>query len=111
VWNGYGGEIEVYVKGNQLMARGLTGPYCKGIPLYRADAQDPLFFKAKTGKQFTPMLFQADEKGQGVCLDVMQYVFYRRPFQQSLRFRALAIIGALAALLITGLARKCLKKK
>ena len=40
IWNGFGGELEVYVKDNQLMMRGFNGRTRKGFPLYRADAQE-----------------------------------------------------------------------
>jgi CubicO group peptidase (beta-lactamase class C family) len=111
VWDGYSGELEVFVKNGQLMARTLTGPQRNGFPLYRADGGDALFFKAKMGKTYLPLLFQADENGTITRLDIMQYSFYKRPYQQSLKFKAAVVLGSLAGVVLLALGRKLLKQK
>lgn len=111
VWNGFGGEVEVYVKNNKLMLRGLTGPYRKGFPLHRADPEDELLFMGKSGKQVSTVLFETDAAGNVDRLNLSSYVFYKRPFQQSLRFKALTALGALGGALLGVLGRALFRKR
>lgn len=111
MWMGFGGELEVCVKGRELMMRGLTGPAAKGIHLYRADPQDPLFYKAKFMGMVLPAVFHANEQGEVDRLDVMSYNLYKRPIQQGVRFKLMAAVGAVAGAILFGVAGKLLKKK
>ena len=111
IWNGFGGEVEVFVKNNRLMLRGLTGPNRKGFPLYRADAEDELLFTGKSGKQSIPVAFKIGPSGEIDHLELSSYVFYKRPFQQSLRFKALTVLGTLGGVLLSLLAKALFTKR
>ena len=111
VWEGYGGEIKVYVKDNHLMACGLVGPTRKGFPLYRAESDDELLFMWKTGKQLTPILFEAGADGQVKRMNLGQFVMIKRLFTQSLRFKALSVMGILGGTLFGFLTQWLFKKK
>jgi len=110
IWEGYSGEVEVYVKDGKLMARTLSGPLEKGAPLYRAD-EDRLYFRWLTGKSATPLLFRANRDGQISGMDLMQYALYKRPLRESLKFRVCGILGILAGLTLFGIGRKIIKTR
>ena len=57
-----------------------------------------------------PVIFTADEGGQVVRLNLMQYEFFKRPFKESLRLKVFAALGSLAGLLLAALGMKMLKK-
>jgi CubicO group peptidase (beta-lactamase class C family) len=111
LWMGFGGELEVYIKGTQLMMRGLTGPAAKGIPVYRADPEDPLFYKGKFMDMVVPAAFHTNEGGEVYRLDVMSYRLYKRPIQQGVRFKLMTAIGAFAGALLFGIIGFLLKRK
>ncbi len=111
IWEGYGGEVEVFVKDGQLMARGLTGAFSKGFPLQRADPQDERYFIGKAGKQLIPFLFHENASGEVTHLDMAQYALYKRPRQQSLRFKAMTLGGGLAGILLMALGKQFFKRK
>ncbi len=111
IWEGYGGEIEVYVKDGQLMARGLTGAFSKGFPLLRADPQDELYFIGKAGKQLIPILFHENGAGDISHLEMSQNKLYKRPLQQSLRFKAMTLGGGLAGIMLMILGKAFCRKK
>jgi hypothetical protein len=111
VKNSLGGELEVYVKGRQLMARGASGPMAKSFPIYRADPHDPLFYKGKAAGQVLPILFHKNEDGGVVRLDIMRFSLHKRPLYQGVRFREMALRGALAGATLLGVLGKIIRKK
>jgi CubicO group peptidase (beta-lactamase class C family) len=98
LWLGLGGEIEILVRDGQLHARTLIGPLRGGVPLYPADAQDPLIFEAIHDGQPLTLVFQRDGAGRVDRLAFAFHTFYKRPAARSVRARALAGVGTLAAL-------------
>ena len=93
------------------MARGLTGAFSKGFPLLRADSQDEYYFIGKAGKQLIPFLFHANASGEVTHLDMSQYTLYKRPRQQSLRFKAMTLGGGLAGILLMALVKRFFRRK
>jgi hypothetical protein len=57
------------------------------------------------------MLFHTDEDGRVDRLDVMQFAFYKRPYQQSLKFKAAITLGSLAGMILYAVGRKMLRSK
>ncbi|MCJ7624545.1 MAG: beta-lactamase family protein, partial [Anaerolineaceae bacterium] len=106
-----GGELDVYVKGRQLMARGASGPMAKSFPIYRADPHDPLFFKGKAVGQVLPILFHKNEDGDVVRLDIMRFSLYKRPLYQGVRYKTRLILGIIAGKVLFVVARKVIRKK
>ncbi|MCJ7624558.1 MAG: beta-lactamase family protein [Anaerolineaceae bacterium] len=111
VWMNYGGELEVYVKKRQLRVRSLSGPVSKGVPIYRADSKDPLFYKAKFINRVVPAVFHTNEHGEVDRLEIMDYSLYKRPIQQGIRFKLITAVGAAAGTLLFGFMGAFLRKK
>ncbi len=119
-WLSHGGEFEIFVnKQNQLAVRGLMGPASKGIPIYRTDPDDPNYYEGVFAEgPFADMhvnaLFGENSEGKVDRIFVEQNTFYKRPYQQSVKFKKDVVLGALGglALLILGkTVLKCKKKK
>jgi len=112
-WMTFGGEIDIAVKGNQLVLKSLTGPYTKGITLYPVDRDNPLVFQNVTDGKTIQIAF---ERGPAGVVDRLHmtalsfYSFYKQPVTQSVRFRlytaAGTLAGSLAAALLLGRKRK-----
>lgn len=116
-WMGFGGELEVYVnKENQLAVCSLVGQAAKGFAIHRSDPGDPLIYQAvlkggiAEGRVIT-VLFGKNEEGDVERLSMMQNTFYKRPFQQSVKFKAYMLAGALASLVLLLFGRKKIKKR
>jgi len=111
IWMSMGGEGEVFVRNNHLAMRSLAGDMSKGIILQRADLKDPYLYHGVMGKNVVPVVFKTTPNGEVSSLEIGSNVLYRRPFQQSLKFRLLAIGGSLAGLLLFLIGRGiCCKK-
>ncbi|MCJ7624544.1 MAG: beta-lactamase family protein [Anaerolineaceae bacterium] len=115
-WVGSGGELEVHVnKENELALRSLAGQAAKGSTLHRSDPGDPLIYQAvlkegmAAGRVIT-VLFGKNDDGDVDRLTTLQNTFYKRPFQQSVKFRTFMLAGALASLVLLLLGRKKMKK-
>jgi CubicO group peptidase (beta-lactamase class C family) len=84
-----GAEMEVFVADNQLMIRPLYGPAAmrRGIPLRRADANDPLVFSITISGIVLKTVFQRDRFGQvsKLQLSMPGFSFVKRPYWQSFR--------------------------
>ena len=105
------GEVEVYVQGGQLMVRGWVMPKKKGIPLHRADADDPLLYQLVIDDEVAPVLFHLDANNEVERVSVYSYDLYKRPVKQSLRFKAFTAIGGLVSFLLAILGLKMMRKK
>jgi CubicO group peptidase (beta-lactamase class C family) len=116
IWMQFGGELEVFVnKQNQLAVRGLIGPAAKGIPVYRTDPEDDLLFTGsmKEGPLqgiTIPMLFVRNEAGEIDRILIQQNTLYKRPYQQSVKYRKNILLGILGGLALFFLGKKKLKK-
>jgi hypothetical protein len=110
IWMGMGGEIEVYVKDHNLALRSLIGGMAKGTPIYRADAQNPLVYKLKGGKNVMTVTFTTDGSGNITGMNLGNNVMFKRPMQESVKFRALAILGTLGGLITFLIGRKIMRK-
>jgi hypothetical protein len=116
-WMQFGGELEVFVnKQNQLAVRGLVGPAAKGIPIYRTDPKDDLLYTGsmKEGPlegMMIPLLFIKNEAGEVDRILVQQNTFYRRPYQQSVKYRKNILLGILGGLALFFVGKKKLKKR
>jgi CubicO group peptidase (beta-lactamase class C family) len=110
-WSSMGGEIEVYVKNAQLMVRGLIGPAAKGIPIYRADPHDPYLYRGVFEKNVMTFLFQVDEEGKVQRVSSGSNVFYKRPEQESVRYRAMSVMGSLSGTLLSMVITRMVRKR
>jgi CubicO group peptidase (beta-lactamase class C family) len=109
LWGAYGGEFEVFVRDGRLALRTLFGPLRKGFPLYPNDPDNPLVFRLAHDMGEVPsfpqvVVFQRNAAGQVDRLATSFNTFHKRPLPQSVRFRALAGLGALAGGLLGALA-------
>jgi CubicO group peptidase (beta-lactamase class C family) len=117
LWMQFGGELEVFVnKQNELAARALMGPAGKGISIYRTDPKDPYYYEGvlKGGMMdgmHLSALFGTNKEGQVDRLFLEQNTFYKRSYQQSVKFKKNVILGALAGLALLIIGRKVVKKK
>lgn len=110
MWGGMGGEMEVVVRGSDLYLRSLIGPFWRGIKLHACDADDPLAFEGVFNGQPLRMVFQRDAEGQ---IDRLLFGFnelHKRPRTQSVRFRALTGVGAVAGAVALGVLRSRRKR-
>lgn len=110
-WSSMGGEIEVYVRKAQLMVRGLTGPAARGIPIYRADPHDPYLYRGIFEKNVMTFLFRANEEGEVVSVSSGSNVFYKRTEQESLRYRAMTVLGSLSGTALSLVITRIIRKK
>jgi hypothetical protein len=109
LWGSLGGEAEVFVKSNHLAVRGLIGPGTKGFILYRVSNDNPMMYKGFIEMDSARMpisvkfLDDADGKvfGLEANLGVQAATLYKRPFQQSTKFKAMVVGGTLAALILS----------
>lgn len=111
IWALLGGEVEVFVKDNHLSLRSLTGPLWRGARLYPVDAKDPLVFRLSPDAHvlwppgFTDypldIVFKRNVTGQVDRLCAGFNALYKRPWNQSLRFKSLVVPGGLAGLAAT----------
>ncbi len=109
IWMLLMGEMEVLVKDNQLMMRTLVGPFSKGTPLYRVDADDPLLFLTQFENIPIWIAFERNAAGQVDRVYVagpMQATLHKRPKKESLRFKVLAGLGVLVGLGLLCLGRR-----
>ena len=106
LWMSMGGEVEVYVRGGQLMVRSLLMPGAKGIKIHRADPADPMLYQGVYEKSVMKILFHQNELGSVEQMSMGSNVLYKRPLQQSVRFRVIAGLGLLAGVLLAVLRRK-----
>jgi CubicO group peptidase (beta-lactamase class C family) len=94
----YGSELTVSVRDGRLVARGLLGPFRKGIELHPAAPDDPLLFEAVVerlgGRQRAHFAFQEDADGSVTAVAGDTFRFVRRPAWRSLRTVVPAVVGA-----------------
>jgi CubicO group peptidase (beta-lactamase class C family) len=111
IWMGFGGEVEVFVKGKHLMLRSLVGPLWKGIKLHPIDADDPLALAGIFNGQPLRVVFKRNAAGQvdRLCFGFSELI--KRPVTQSLRRRGLAGLGSAVGLAALGIGRRKLKRK
>jgi hypothetical protein len=95
LWTSYGGELEVYQAENDLQIRSLRGSWKEGKTLVRADKDDPLSFRAG-GRQ---VIFTSDGR---LLMGLNE--FWKRPYNQSIRFRLKTLIIAAVILFVLLLA-------
>jgi hypothetical protein len=94
-WLMYAGELEVHVKDNHLAMRTLVGPFQKGLRLYPMDPTDPLAFEAIYEDHAFRVVFERDAgSGRVEHLLVGFDRLRKRPGVKSLRFKAMAGLGA-----------------
>jgi CubicO group peptidase (beta-lactamase class C family) len=108
---GFGGEVEITIQNNHLVARTLNGALKKGVVLYRGDASDPYFYQGVLNKGRIPLVFKTNSQGVVDQLEIQSYVLYRRPKQQSAKFRVLTIAGALGGVILAGVLKMIMEKK
>jgi CubicO group peptidase (beta-lactamase class C family) len=97
VWLMYAGELEVLVEDNHLAIRTLVGPFRKGVRLYPTDPADPLVFEAVYEGQTFRVVFERDAGSGRVGHLLLGFDKLRkRPRVGSLRFKAMAGLGASA---------------
>lgn len=117
LWMQYGGELEVFVnKKNQLAIRGVLGPLSKGIPVYQTDPNDPYYVEGVIDEGMLKGMhvngvFGTDAEGKVDRLFVQQNDFYKRPYQQSVKFKGQVILGSLAAVAMFFIGKLLFKKK
>ncbi len=110
MWLMYAGEIEMSVKDRYLAMRTLVGPLRKGVRLYPIDAEDPLAFEAVyEGHTFRVVFERGARSGRVEHLLVGFDMLRKRPSLKSLRFKAMAGLGAGAVLATVAGARKVLE--
>ncbi len=110
-----GGEVEVFTKDNHLALRSLTGGTKNAFPLYRANAEEPLFYKGVVGsgddRGVSNILFVRDEQGQVYKMLMGTEELYKRPYNQSLKLKASLAAGSLGLLAGYKVLKTLLKKK
>ena len=120
LWLTFGGEVEVYVdRQNRLAVRTLFGPVSKGLPVYRADDEDPLLYRGqfKGGLMDgypVSVLFKENHEGAVDRIHIHQNELYKRPYRRSLRFKAgiaIKIIGNLMGFVVLQLLLRKRKKR
>jgi len=107
-WSMLGNEVEIYVKNNKLMARGLIGPSGKGVEICRSDPDDPMIYKGVLDMQGSRvplnLAFKTDSQGSVERIEanfmIIPLILYRHPMHQSLRFRTTAIGSLLGSALL-----------
>ena len=109
-WMGTGGEVEIFPKDNHLAMRTLAGGTKKATLLHRADADDALLYKGVSGKSVSTLVFVEDD-GEVIKLVMGSTELYKRPYQQSLKFKAALILGSLAGWILFGIGRKLFRKR
>jgi CubicO group peptidase (beta-lactamase class C family) len=99
VWLMYAGELEVFVEDNHLAMRTLAGPFRKGTRLYPIDPADPLAFETIYEGQPFRVVFERNAQGGRVGRLLVGFdKLSKRPRVGSLRFKAMAGLGAGAVL-------------
>ncbi|MBI9045308.1 MAG: serine hydrolase [Anaerolineaceae bacterium] len=111
LWMSFGNEIQVYIKDNHLALRGLVGPLAKGFTLHRVDQKDAMLYRGVIDKTAHSVRFLADEKGKITGIQFAQNEFFKRPFQESLRARVMAVLGVVGGLILFLCGRKISRKK
>ena len=86
IWAGMGGEVEVFVKDDHLMLRGLVGSQRKGVRLYPTSAEDPLLFQGFDGHQEFFVAFRRNARDEVDTICGNLYRLYKRPRTQRLHF-------------------------
>jgi CubicO group peptidase (beta-lactamase class C family) len=110
-WMGTGGEVEIFPKDNHLAMGTLMGGAKKATLLQRGDENDPLVYKGVRGKSVSTLVFVENEQGQVYKLLMGTEELYKRPYPQSLKFKAALILGSLAGWILFAMGRKLFKKK
>jgi hypothetical protein len=111
IWMGFGGEVEIFVKGKHLALRPLIGPLRKGLILHPVDAGNPLVFQAVYEGEVQSAVFKRNAAGHVDRLCLGFNTFYKRPKMQSLRFRLMASLAGVAGLVVATLGRRKLKHR
>ena len=96
IWAGMGGEVEVFVKDDHLMLRGLAGSQRKGVRLYPTSADDPLLFHGFDGYQEFFVAFRRNARNEVDSICGNLYRLNKRPRTQSLHFWTGIVSGGLA---------------
>ncbi len=109
VWGGFGGEMEVLVRGNDLYLRSLVGPFWRGIKLHASDSAEPLAFEGTFNGQPLSVVFKRNDSGQIRRLLFSFTELRKRSRTQSLRYRGLASVGAATGVVALGLLARRLK--
>jgi hypothetical protein len=110
LWNGFGGELQVLARGNDLVLRSLTGSFWRGITLRASDAADPMVFEGTYKGQPLRVVFKRNDSEQ---IDRLLFGFNelrKRPHMQGLRYRGLAGVGAATGAVALGLLRRRWKR-
>jgi hypothetical protein len=114
IWETFGGEIEIQVRKNELILKGLLGPYKKGIDIYPCDANDPLAFESVVDGKLTSLVFQRNQDGIIDHLSISSlafYTFYKKPIMKSVKFWGMVSAGALIGLILAQIFKGCGKPK
>jgi hypothetical protein len=107
----FAGELEVHVKHNHLAVRTLVGPFRKGVRLYPMDPTDPLAFEAIYEDQTFRVVFERDAGSGRVEHLLLGFDKLRkRPRVKSLRFKAMAGLGAGASAVLATVAWQGLER-
>ncbi len=106
-----GGEVEVLTKDNHLALRALSDGAKDTTILHRAAADDPLFYWGVKDKDVSRLVFVENEQGEVYKLLMGTIELYKRPYPKSLKFKATAILGGLAGMVVFFLTKSVLTKK
>lgn len=110
VWMAFGGEVEIFVSGNHLAARGAAGPLRRGVALRRTDPADPLLYQAVYDGMVIPVAFARDGSGRVDRLSAAGvmgfYNWHRRPALQSISVLGRGALGAAGAALLLAAAKR-----
>jgi CubicO group peptidase (beta-lactamase class C family) len=101
-WQLVGGEVQVLVRGERLVARALSPlrGLRRGARLHSVDRHDPTSFELNAGGMVVPVVFRREGDGQIMCLGHPMLSSLRsRPWWRSSRprVRALAAVGVATA--------------
>ena len=110
LWNGFGGELQVLVRGKDLVLRSLTGPFWRGITLRASDAAEPLAFEGRFNGQPLRVVFRRNDSGEIERLLFGFNELRKRPRAQSLRYRGVAGVSAVAGTVALAMLRRRLKR-
>jgi CubicO group peptidase (beta-lactamase class C family) len=111
-WLMYAGELEVRLEDNHLAMRTFVGPFRGGVRLYPMDPTDPLAFEAiYEGQTFRVVFERGARSGRVEHLLVGFDRLRKRPRLRSLRFKAMAGLGAGAVFATVTGVRKVLETR
>lgn len=112
----YGGEMEVYIKDNSLMAKSLTGAWKDGVKLYPIANGNPYNFEYVSDGKRACLAFKENNLGEVDRLEISSltwFTFYKVPPIRSLRnvIKAAGLAGATLGLWALSRAMKKPAKK